>query len=118
MPRSTTDKTTPVSIRIETVDLRRIDALYSVSGVHGHIGRIIREGTHLKIFLEEIERERYPSNSLLREAIHTLRVAIDRRDRGEDDQGSKQKSSSTSAEEEERERKGSELITSTTEATS
>jgi hypothetical protein len=118
MPRSTTDKTTPISIRIETADLRRIDAIYKVSGVHGHIGRIVREGTHLKIFLEEIERERYPSSPLLREAIHTLRVAIDRRDRGEDDQGSEQTGSSTSEKEEEEERGGSKLITPTTEATS
>ena len=104
MPRSTANKTTPMNIRLETPDLIRIDALFKYSGVHGHVGRIARMGTHLQIFIEEIERERYPSTPLLLEAIHTLRVALDRRDSQQDDQSEVQESSSPTSEEESRSR--------------
>ena len=100
MPRKADSKTTPMNIRLETSDLSRIDELFKYSGVHGHVGRIAREGTHLQIFIEELERERYPSSPLLLEAIHTLRVALDRRDSEQNDKGTESESSSSTTEEE------------------
>ena len=87
MARLTTDKSSPVRVRIDVADLNRIYDLYRFAGVHGHISTIIREGTRLQTFIEEIERDRVPSTPELLTAIHTLRTALDRRDRGADGQG-------------------------------
>ena len=81
MPRQTLEGTTTCRARISKRDLARIDELFKYIGVHGHISDLIRKGTRLQIFIEEVLRDRASATASVRAAIHTLCVASDRRDR-------------------------------------
>ena len=90
MPRSSTDKSSPVRVRIDRRDLERIEDLYRYRGLHGNLSRLVQTGTRLQILIEEITRGRYPASGTTLAAIHTLQAAVDRRDRGEDEEGEEQ----------------------------
>lgn len=79
--------TTPRSVRILVSDMDRISKLYAVPGIHGRVTKMAMDGVHLLTYIEEIERGRENAPIALREAIHTLRTALDRRDNRTDDQG-------------------------------
>ena len=81
MPRKELENTQPVRVRIANTDLARIDEIYKYIGVHGNISEVIRKGARLQIYIEEVTRDRIPATDDVRSAIHTLQVALDRRDR-------------------------------------
>ena len=96
VPRKEMENTQPVRVRIANTDLARIDEIYKYIGVHGNISEVIRKGARLQIFIEEVTRERVDTTDDVRTAIHTLQVALDRRDRDAHDQSKiAEKSSST-----------------------
>lgn len=98
MPRATQEKTSPVTFRIDMSDLNRIYDLYQVPGAHGRIAPLIRTGIHLQIFIEEVERERFPTTKAVKQAIYTLRKALDKRDCSTNDTRTQPASSSASKE--------------------
>lgn len=81
VPRKELENTQPVRVRIANADLARIDEIYKYIGVHGNISEVIRKGARLQIFIEEVTRDRITVEDDVRAAIHTLQVALDRRDR-------------------------------------
>ena len=95
MPRKELENTQPVRVRIANTDLARIDEIYKYIGVHGNISEVIRKGARLQIFIEEVTRDRIDTTDDVRSAIHTLSVALDRRDRNAHDQSKITKESST-----------------------
>ena len=81
MPRHALENTTPMRVRIQNADLARIDNLYKYIGIHGSISDVIRKGTRLQVYIEEVQRERTDASDAVKSAIHTLQIALDGRDR-------------------------------------
>lgn len=90
--------TTPRSVRVLTSDLERIHQLYAIPGIHGRVTKMCMDGVHLLTFIEEVERGRADVNGAVREAIHTLRSALDRRDSRENAEGKIEASSNATIE--------------------